>query len=227
MTRLTPFAVLMLVAMSAGFAAAQTATPPGSITVLSRPPHAAFKLIGDQTIMGRTPMTLERGLNGHYRIESNQPGFGHWDRTIDLSGAIADTVWMTLTRKSAGGAFARSLFIPGWGQAYSERPLVAAAWLVAAAGAGTMVAICSIQYRNRQDDVNAATVTSRPGALQQLDDAQQLKNIALGAAGAVWGLNLIDAVLNFPSLPAGMSLELSGAPAGRGASARAVLTTRF
>jgi hypothetical protein len=87
---------------------------------MSRPDRASFRLEGDIKVVGRTPMTFARGLNGPYRITGFEVGYNSWSRRIVLDGVSADTIWMSLSRKHGISAGVRSLIIPGLGQFYDE-----------------------------------------------------------------------------------------------------------
>ncbi|MBI1799552.1 MAG: hypothetical protein HYR73_07660 [Candidatus Eisenbacteria bacterium] len=236
MTRCLFLSTLALAVGWSGPASGESAPTTGSLTVLSRPDGAAFRLTGPAVIVGRAPMTLTRGLAGRYKIESLDPGYGHWQRTLDLNGATADTIWMTLSRKSAMSAGLRSLVIPGTGQFYSSRPTAGAVFMGSAAVAGGIFLYYAYEYQQRLDeyndandayqnatvvsDINAA-FASRQKASERAEDAYKTRQITLGVLGAVWGLNVIDAIRHFPSVHAGglsLRLEPSVRDAGREAA---------
>lgn len=234
--RLPLFAALVLLT-AASTASAQTAAPPGSLTILSRPTGASYRLVGEQEIVGRTPATLVRGLAGRFRVEGFRPGYERWHRTIMVDGAGADTVWMTLHRKSPALAGLRSLVVPGWGQFYTEQPARGTIYLTAAAAAGVVLALAQQRYQQRLDDYRAAderylgasTVDAinaafleRAAASRKVDDAYSTRQIVLGAAAGVWGLAVLDAVAWFPR-PENGTWSLRLAPA-RDAAGRPMAT---
>ena len=219
MVRHSTLSILLTLALS-GAAAAQTPTGSGSLTVMSRPSGASFRLVGEQVIMARTPIVLERGLMGRYRLESTEPAYNRWHRTLDLNGAIGDSVWMTLSRKTAAAAAVRSLVIPGWGQGYSARPAASAFWLTTGILAGGAAGTFEYIYHGRRNDLDdaqqlasssptPANLAARQTASDRLDDARRWRGIAVVAVGAVWGLNFIDAIARFPQIREGqMSFEI-------------------
>jgi hypothetical protein len=208
---------LMLAAWSPGVHA-QMATSSGSLTIMSRPAGVSFRVVGDQSIVGRTPMTLARGLNGRYRVSGNESGYESWGRDILLDGVSADTLWMTLHPKSAFMALVRSTIVPGWGQFYAEHPTRGLVFMGAAAGGGVFFGITALQYENKLDDYRKAeaaylAATTPPQldvtlkawqlASEKAEDAYKLRQIALGVTGGIWLLGMIDATLGFPRVGLG------------------------
>jgi len=209
---------------------AAVAKPPPLLVVQSRPSGISFRLSGPRTLVGRTPMTLQDALNGRYELESLEPGFHRWRRTLDLQSGKPDSVWMKLRGKTAAGAGIRSLIIPGWGQAYDGHPAASIGFLVAcAAGAGGALTLQSV-YIERRDDLNAAyqavakksTAASRAAladAKDRFDRARLWRGIVTSTAGALWGLNVLDAMVRLPRFHA-IRADLEFAPGlGRPGSA--------
>ena len=199
MVRAALFSLLLTLGATAP-ALAQNPGPSGSLTLMSRPAGASFRIEGDVTVVGRTPMTFDHGLAGRYRINGFEVGYDRWSRTVMLDGVSADTVWFTLRQKSALMAGARSLLVPGWGQAYDEHPVRATLFLISALGAGAGVGIAHWRYRDRVDDYDAAVLANAGvvRAAARVAHARQLRMIMLGIAGGVVGLSVIDAVASVP-----------------------------
>jgi hypothetical protein len=197
------FVVLWSVALPAATAWAQAAAG-GSVTVLSRPPGASFRLQGPQTVAGRTPMTVARGLGGPFVVTGSAPGYETWRRKMTLTGSSPDTVWMTLSPKSAAMGAARSLVLPGWGQIYNERPGHAWAMGGLVVGAAAFVGVAQLRYVEREDiyddliaegSTNTALVNR---ARESLEDASEVRDLALMALGGAWAVNVIDALVFGP-----------------------------
>jgi hypothetical protein len=236
--------VAIALAVASPAAWAQTPTPPGTLTILSRPAGASYRLTGDQEIVGRAPATLARGLNGRYRIVGIHPGYERWKDVLDLDGAATDTVWMTLRAKHRALAAGRSLLVPGWGQFYAERPGRGWFWLSASAAAGTALAWTALRYEGRADDVRdaqrrlqdasspgevAAALLARDAAASELQDALDARRAASGAMTGVWGLAVLDAalVLRAPGrAPVTLGIE-PGAGGSRSPGVSAVARVRF
>jgi hypothetical protein len=231
--RVALFSILMLV----GTAAAALAQNTGSLTLMSRPSGASFKLEGDVVVVGRTPMTFDRGLAGHFKLTGFEVGYQNWSRSLQLDGVSADTVWFTLQEKSGVMAGVRSLLLPGWGQLYDEHRGRAIVFLVGELAAGAGVGVAEWRYRDRRDDLDAAVAAyqaalATPGtaddaaplatkqyAQGRFDDAKQLRRILFGAVAGVVGLSVIDAVVGVPrpvgTILLGASVRRSD-PASRG-----------
>ena len=198
-------------------APAQPSGPSGSLTLMSRPAGASFRIEGDVTVVGRTPMTFDRGLAGRYRIVGFEIGYDPWSRTVMLDGVTADTVWFSLRQKSAFMAGARSLILPGWGQAYDEHPVRATLFMIGAITSSAGVGIAHWRVHDRADDYAAAVgTTGEARAAARLAHARQLRLIMAGVAGGIMGLSVIDAAASVPH-PVGTILlgEAGGSRAGR------------
>jgi len=237
MTRYPAAATLLATLLVAGTAVAQTPHPPGSLSVMSRPSGASFRLVGVQMITARTPIVIERGLAGRYKLECLEPGYNKWRRTLDLNGATADSVWMTLSAKSAAAAGARSLIFPGWGQGYSARTGACAFWMVTGLSAAGWFVYQDAIYRKRLEDLqntqDALNASSNPGTIKaqqnaedRYHDARQWRSVAGGTAATIWGLNFLDAIVHFPAVRAGQ-ISASLAPVPAGPRAVAFLSAKF
>lgn len=200
---------LTLALVSAAPALAQPAGPTGSLTLMSRPAGAWFRLEGDVAVVGRTPMTLNRGLTGRFRISGSEIGYQRWSRTVELDGVTADTVWIALRQKSGLMAGVRSLVLPGWGQFYDDHRVRGTVFLISGIAVGAGVGVSELIYRDRQDEVEAAdaayvanqtpeTLAARDRAVSRADDVRQVRGILLGAAAGVVVLSVIDAAVSVP-----------------------------
>ncbi len=214
----------------------------GSLTLLSRPAGASFRLAGEQALSGRTPLVLERGLVGRYEVTSTEPGYERWRRVITLDGVSADTLWMTLHPKSGAMAAARSLLVPGWGQFYGEHPARGVLFLTAATAAGVGLALTALRYQDKLDAYRdadaryqaASTVTevaaafeARRRASDDAEDAYQLRQIGVGVTGGIWGLAMLDAMLHVGRARGPVSLGVMVHPGRAAAPPMAALSVRF
>lgn len=217
--------VMAALVIAAPFARAQeedegTQPPAGSLTVLSRPANASYKLVGEQTFVGRTPATLQRGLAGRFEVQGFGPGYETWKKSMTLDGVTPDTVWMSLRRKSALLGAARSVVLPGWGQFYCERP--ARGWAFALSEGVTGI-VALVSWRNeqrREDDLsaaearnhlfnNAASRTQVTNAQSSLEDAQQFTDQSVRVMIGIAALSVIEALVLGPPRPAdGASLDV-------------------
>lgn len=222
--RLAGLLGIPLLLMLAKAATAQVAPGTGSLTIQSRPGGAAWELVGPQRIVGHTPVTLRRGLIGRFTISGTYPGCERWSGTIELDGARADTVWMAFKAKSRLLAAGRSLIIPGWGQAYAERPGRAWFWLIAGVGSATAFGHAAMEYSDDEDRLNAAHAlleaadTPAEEALAQaavdaaqleLDDTLERRRVTTAVMAGVWGLAALDAAIVLkPPSAGGTSVSL-------------------
>jgi hypothetical protein len=220
--------LFFFLALAASPAHAQDTNPPGSLTILSRPAGASCRIDGDRIIVGRTPLVMERGLVGRYRVRTIEPGYEPWQRFIHLSGATADTLWMELHPKSHWRAGFRSLMVPGWGQFYSDRPGMGWTWLTLGVVAGVGAVVANQNYHDRLNDINKATTPGdRDNAILHADDAYNERKAAIVAAASVWIVNSLDAMIFFPDKRTPLlGFEAGPSPNGEIAS-RLAVSVRF
>lgn len=239
MTLRAALSSLLFALVTAAPALAQTTSSTGSLTLMSRPVGASFRIVGDQVVVGRTPVTLDRGFAGRYRVSGSEIGYERWSRSLVLDGVTADTLWMTLRQKGALRAGARSLILPGWGQRYDEHPARGMVFLIAEIAAGAGLGVAELRYRDRVDAFEAADAAyraaqtpagadaafaARQSAADRAEDTYQLRQVLLGAAVTIWGLSVIEAAAFVPrpvgtillgAGPGGSNDARRGLPAGR------------
>lgn len=200
---------LLVAAAQAAPVAAQAANPTGSLTLMSRPAGALFRITGDQEIAGRTPVKLSPWLAGRYRITGSEIGYDRWRREVVFDGMTADTLWMTLRQKTALKAGGRALLLPGWGQLYDQHPRRGLMVLIGAVAAGVGVVVAEVRYSDRVDEVGAAQAaylaapTPAAGAAWQravdrMNEAQLLRQGFVWSGVGIWGLGVIDAIAFVP-----------------------------
>ncbi|RME29112.1 MAG: PEGA domain-containing protein [Candidatus Zixiibacteriota bacterium] len=189
----------------------------GSVTVTSAPGGAQVELKGDAVVTGITPTTFRFGLAGKYRLRVSAPGYETYKRDLLLDPAKETVVDVTLVPKTRFKAMARSLFIPGWGQYYSDQKakgltftLLAAASVVGYVFADNDFDQKFAHFNDRLAAFDNAVKTGASRATlelrkQELDaaqndayDAENVRRIAIGSVIGVWGLSLLDALFFFP-----------------------------
>ncbi len=189
----------------------------GSVTVTSAPGGAQVELKGDAVVTGITPTTFRFGLAGKYRLRVSAPGYETYKRDLLLDPAKETVVDVTLVPKTRFKAMARSLFIPGWGQYYSDQKakgltftLLAAASVVGYVFADNDFDQKFAHFNDRLAAFDDAVKTGASRATlelrkQELDaaqndayDAENVRRIAIGSVIGVWGLSLLDALFFFP-----------------------------
>jgi hypothetical protein len=200
-TSLLSFFFALLLAAPASSQMPPPPPPPGtgSITIMSRPDRASFRLQGDIKVVGRTPMTFARGLTGPYRITGFEIGYNNWNRRIVLDGVSADTIWMSLSRKHGISAGMRSLVVPGWGQFYDENKGRGWFFMLSWLGAGITLGFAQVEYMDRQDELNAVTTPEQYViAEKRFEDAQQFRNIMLGVEAGIYVVSFFEAIASVP-----------------------------
>lgn len=183
------------------------------ILIDSRPTGAAIYLEGAYTIVGRTPLKLERPLVGPYRIRSWKYGFEEYRSEVQFTGSTT-TIMINLRRKTPLKAGFRSLIFPGWGQVYTQQRLKAL--FIGTVQMGTVIAaiVAHSAYLQAKDDYNAALVefnrkkrdfSERESLLDDVMRRERDMNHSfdrrrtwLWIAGTVWAFNVLDAIFFFP-----------------------------
>lgn len=218
--------ILFVVSLLSSSAFAQSDS--GNLTVTSSPPGTTVMLSGEYQVAGVTPVTFSQKLFGVYKLIAERGGYEKYETTLVLVGDEPRTVDFSMTPKTRFKAAFRSLVIPGWGQMYSGQKLRGAIYTFSAAASLVTLAIVDRHFRDRRDDFNRANSvyqkarsieekarlkTGVESAQQKAYDAETTRNIALGVAAAIWGLNIIDAAAFFPESgysiggPAAISLD--------------------
>jgi hypothetical protein len=202
--------VLLTVAVSA-----QTQT--GGLTVRSQPPGAEVVLKGDAVVAGVTPTTFQQQLSGEYRLTIKKYGYEKYKTTVVLDPSNALALDIKLTQKSRIKAAARSLFIPGWGQRYSDQKTKSFIFNFLACGAVATFFLVDDEFQYRNDllkqqrrlydsSVSAGVDYSQLQSIQselnkkqkKAYDAENVRRAAIGAVIGVWGMNVLDALFFFP-----------------------------
>jgi hypothetical protein len=183
------------------------------VVVDSRPPGAAVYIEGAFTVVGRTPLKIDRPLYGPYKIRSWKYGFEEYSSELQFTGEN-ENIMIVLRRKTPLKAGVRSLVIPGWGQMYTDQRMKG--FLFGAAQLGTVIGslMSHSSYLEAKDDYNAAVAEfernqksySDRGPLleevvrrqRELDKAFDRRRTWLWVAGSVWAFNVLDAIFFFP-----------------------------
>ena len=215
-------AAALLIVLLAGFAWAQTS---GGIIVNSTPPGAVIELVGDHTIRGVTPLTLDRGLLGAYNVRAFKAGYEEWAGYVFLSGARRDSIVIRMTLKTPIRAGLRSAILPGWGQRYSNENGKAVAIIVAEAAMLTGVFLSDAKRTDAQNAYEDARLAYlQADGIDEIDAARAEQDRRYDtlfkwhnyrkrwayAALAVWVANVLDATLLFPAAGDGGHAALPG-----------------
>lgn len=201
------------------------------ISVRSNPPGATVTIDGEAFLTGVTPAAFHQVLIGDYLLKVSRSGFETHSSRVFLSPHRPTVIEVDLVRKTRYKAAARSIFIPGWGQRYSEkngRGMLLTGLAIAAVG---YYYVADNDFEDKNDvfidwlneyDARAASGSIADLAWLQprLDKAQRQaweaenkRRIAIGMVVAVWGWSVLDALFLFPETGAEVSvMGLSLAP---------------
>ncbi|MBI5267332.1 MAG: PEGA domain-containing protein [candidate division Zixibacteria bacterium] len=204
---------------------AQT-SPAGNLTVRSNPPGADVLVRGEASATGITPVTFQYPLVGSYELKIQKHGFETYKTRMALDPAKQMVVDVRLSPKTRFKAAARSVFIPGWGQRYSEQKTKGFLLQLMAAGAVTAFLVTDHDFNNKFDRFeslqaeydSALTAGAGYGEMQsrwnglydaqkKAYDAENARRISIGSVVAVWTIGVLDALLFTPEEKATFSVK--------------------
>jgi len=179
----------------------------------TNPPGATVYLDGEYDLVTSTPARLPSNLSGRYKTKIVSPGYENWKGDLDFAPGTSRNVKINLSRKTPFKAGLRSLFIPGWGQRYSENSFRGGMYF-----AGTIVSALGLylsdkSYQDKRADYDVAA--QRYAEAQSITESIELKAVKDAAQRVayktendrrtvfyigvgVWTLNVLDAILFFP-----------------------------
>lgn len=183
-----------------------------SLIVISDPPGATVILDGPMQLIGQTPWTLTRNISGLYQVTVRRPGYESWNGEVVVGAG--NTLSVKLTKRSRTRAVLRSLFVPGWGQAYAGEPTKGKLFFGV-----EVLALSGLVWTNElyQDDVddfdeaarryrNATHLEDLPDLRSALDRAGReadrsydRRRILTTAAVGVYALSILDALVLAPT----------------------------
>ncbi|MEA2031358.1 MAG: PEGA domain-containing protein [candidate division Zixibacteria bacterium] len=191
-------------------------TTQGDLTVRSNPPGAQVILSGDVTVSGVTPARFRHLLIGDYKLTVTKYGYEGYNTRLVLDPSKQQAVDVTLPAKTRFKALARSLFIPGWGQRYTEQNKKSFLLATLTVGAGISYYFADRRFDNKNDyfedrlhEYDSVAVHGNIAELRGLkheldvaqDEAYSAENVrraTIGAIAAVWVINIVDVLFFFP-----------------------------
>ena len=210
---LTRLAILLLLPAAV---LAQGADEKG-LVVRSDPQGALVELKGEATVTGITPTIFQYPFVGDYDLVIKQRGYENYHTKVFLDPARRIELDITLTPKTRFKAAVRSMVFPGWGQRYSDRKGKGLAFLLLSVGASAAYLVAdhnfNIKYDRYDQRLHEYDEAVAQGATHDdlvvlsslLNDAQEeaydmedVRRFTIGAAAAIWGLNVLDALLSSP-----------------------------
>jgi hypothetical protein len=217
--------ILTLILVSLLNIAAVGQDEPAQISVQSNPPGATVTIEGEARLSGVTPAAFHQTLIGDYLLKVSRSGFETYSSRVMLSPDRPIVINVDLVPKTRFKAAARSVFIPGWGQRYSEhngRRMLFTGLAVAAVGYYLM-ADADFDDKNDVflDRLSQYDASAAGGSLADLKwiqprldkaqreawDAENRRRFAIGMVVAVWGWSVLDALLLFPENRAEISVK--------------------
>ena len=234
-------ATMVMVALAGGASVSAQAT--GAVTVQTDPPGAWVTIEGDGSVSGLSPVLFQQPLIGEFRLIATKPGYEKKSTKVLLQPGRPLEFSLKLSPKSRLKAGMRSIILPGWGQRYSERQGRGALFvgLTALAGVAYLIADHNFDqeletYQRHQDEYDdLVTAEARQALWPTLRDAQhdaydtqEIRRVAAGVIAGLWIVNILDAVLRFPSTPESVPVKsLTLAPAVSSGEIGLALSGRF
>lgn len=184
-----------------------------NITITTSPPGATVYLRGELDLVANTPASLPPNIAGRYKAEITRPGYETWKGDLAFVPGSPNNVAIELSKKTRVKAMLRSLLVPGWGQIYSGDEF--RGYLITAGAVMTAAAVFGLDrsldkkltdYDMARSNYNSATAIEDRVALKSYLDEKQReaynaetdRNTALAIGVALWGYNILDALLFFP-----------------------------
>ncbi len=217
--------IILLITLLVSTSIAQDSQMTG-LTVRSNPEGALVELKGDVTVTAITPTTIRYPYVGLFRLTVGKVGFEDYRTTIKVDPTRHFALDVKLTRKTAMRAAARSLFIPGWGQRYTDQKTKGFLFTALAIGAGIGYLIADSDFDEKFDEyelvksgyqtalLNGASQVELSRRLTSLNehkldayDAETVRRITIGSVAAVWGLNLLDALFFTPTTTGALNVK--------------------
>jgi len=208
--------ILTLVLVSLLNIAAVGQEKPPQINVQSNPQGATVTIEGEAYLTGVTPAAFHQTLIGDYLLKVSRSGFETHSSRVFLSPDRPTVINVDLVPKTRFKAAARSIFIPGWGQRYSEKNSRGMLFSGLAAAAVGYYFIVDADFDDKNDvfldRLSQYDAIAAGGSLADLKwvqprldkaqreawDAENRRRFAVGMVVAVWGWSVLDALLLFP-----------------------------
>jgi len=179
----------------------------------SDPPGAALSLSGEYQINTVAPCRLPENITGKFKLRASLPGYESWSGDIVIAPGQENLLAFAMKPKTRIKAGLRSLFIPGWGQYYSDQKDRSFLLNVSTLGFGVGALLADSDFRKKRDDyfqaqndLNYAGNADEIERLRRLVieknrqayNAETTRNALIIAAAGLWAYNVIDALIFFP-----------------------------
>ena len=159
---------------------------------------------------------------GEYSIKVHRPGYNKKEFNVKIEAGKTREVGAELPPKTTAAAITRSFFVPGWGQTYQDKRTRSMLYAVAFIGSAGGSYYYTYTYNKAIEDYNnmreqylaAFDQTTINTLRQQMDKAyndikpnEDIRNIFYAAAGAIWFINVVDALFLPPRWERGVRLS--------------------
>ncbi len=216
LNRKTSFALVGLALMFAGKqASAQNASSQPVVTILSETGGTMVRLEGAFTFIGKTPFAISQNLVGQYKLIAMKRGYETQKIKVEFSRNSSRQINVGLRPLSPVKATFGSLLLPGAGQRYKGANQKGLVFTALALGAGARAFVKHSQFRDDRDaaasaekhylQISATEAAEQKLALEQWQQAQreadasfESRRRALMLTGAVWTVNVLDALIAPP-----------------------------
>ncbi len=218
----------------------------GDFTVRSTPEGARVIISGDVVVSGITPARFRHLLIGDYKVVLRKYGYESYSTRVVLDPTKQMEIDIRLAPKTRLKAAVRSLFIPGWGQKYTDQR--AKGYIFGALTIGSVLAylVADDEFDYRYDLfleqrslfdslLDQGNIEDLRRAKLELDktqedayDAENVRRATIVTAIAIWGINLLDILFFYPEQRATFSIKgLAVAPTADPDRVGLTLSKRF
>jgi len=182
-------------------------------SVVTNPNGAEIILVGDNTVAGVSPVNFRQVPEGSYKVSIQKQGYETYKTSLFLQPGIPRSLNVSLKQKTRFKSFTRSFFIPGWGQSYTDQKSKGRIFMLMTLGAVAAYLIADGSYDEKGDlyddyldRYNAMSSFAEKEqfypelaeARKDAYDSETVRRVTIGVTIGVWGLNLLDALFQFP-----------------------------
>lgn len=182
---------------------------------VSGEPKGAAVVMNDTVKLGVLPISTKLAM-GTYNFKIKAKGYHQNAGLLTIDRDQDYSLNLNLRRKSRTRAAISSMFLPGSGQRYSNRPLMGTFYLLAGISSLSLTSVSIFKkvdarkayddrwsdYQSANNAVDAEAKYIESGiAYNELDARNKDLKTAITIAAAVWSVNFLDAIVFFPGKP--------------------------
>lgn len=209
------FGLVILAVVFAGKQATAQNTSRQGVVVTSETEGTTVRLEGAFTFIGKTPFSVSQNLAGPYKITASKRGYETKHMTLDFQRGQSQQITVNMKPLSLAKATLGSLVLPGTGQRYKGAHSKGLVFTTFALGAGARAFVKHQQFVDDRDaaanaeeqynQINAAALPEKTLALEKWQTAQRTADEAFKSrrravilTGAIWTMNVLDALIMPP-----------------------------